>query len=458
MNAIERVLAEARSHIGYAEESGNRTKFARALDGEERPPIPRQGSAWCGTFTDYVFKRARAWAALHDVSFFSTQAGLNKARRTPGLRVLGINEVPQPGDLAVKSYGPSTGHIGIVVSGPDVTERMVTIEGNTAVGNDRSGGRVMERDRPVHFWTAWVRPDWALLEEQQEAAAEWVPAIDVAKYQGEIDWPAVKAAGVELAIVKLHNSREVDPFARRNVERAANAGIKVAGYWYARSWLDRDPVQQALNDLAWADSFSPLEFLMADIEAGENCPLGSECRDWWTKYIAALPTDVWLYGGAGYLGQLNQALVRSHPIITARYPRQGPNPSPDLWDEHALALPRPTWPADGLWDGWQFTSSGAVPGVPARCDLNIIRRSSLGWTAPEGDPMSRTLKIVQEAGKPALYLASTDGIAYRWITDQDDLAFVRFLIVSQGGNADTQVVPVGQLKLLGVLVGPEPVQ
>lgn len=72
--------------------------------------------------------------------------------------------------------------------------------------------------------------------------------------------------------------------------------------------------------------------------------------------------------------------------------------------------------------------------------------------------MSRTLKIVQETGKPALYLASTDGIAYRWITDQDDLAFVRFLIVSQGGNADTQVVPVGQLKLLGVLVGPEPVQ
>ncbi len=462
LSAIKRLLDEARKHIGYAEGKGNRTKFAAALDSEEVPPIPRQGSPWCGTFVDYVFKRSGNWPAMQNVSMFATQAGLKRAEKQGRvIRNLGDLTLVRPGDVMVKTYSQWAGHTGIVEEVDPFFGTITTIEGNTSLNNDRNGGSVMRRVRSATYWNAAVLPDWRFIPSAvtEGDGLKWLPAIDVAKYQGDIDWDQVKQAGVELAIIKVHNTREVDPKAGQNVLGAIQAKVSVAGYWYARSWLDRDPGTQALADIDMALELDPHPlFLMADIESGENCPLTPECIDWWNRYIAALPEYVWLYGGSNYLAKFDQELVSRHPVITARYPRQGPNPRPSEWDEHALALPHPQWPTEFEWAGWQFTSSGIVPGIYARTDLNIIRRSALGWpTDPPGDHMS-SLKIIQEAGKPALYLASSDGIAYRWIKGQDDLAFVRFILLTGGHNADIQEVPAGQLHLFGALVGPAPIQ
>jgi len=454
MSGPEAWLAEARKWIGTKESPpfSNRTPFGAELG--------LSASAWCGTFQLYCARHSGNESALRGLSTFSTQAFLRRAKAL-GMEVSAAEA--RPGDLLVMTHTPTTGHIGILES--RILNSFASIEGNIAYGNDRDGGEVMRRVRNASAWNGGIiRPAYAVQASAPAPvippATEWVPAIDVAKYQGQIDHAAVKAAGIELAIVKLHNTKEVDPSALGNVSGFAAAGVPAAGYWYAHTYLDRDPAVQARNDAAWARQLSPFSpFYMADIESGENEPLTPTAIGWWNAYIAALPPQTWLYGGANYLGMLDQAIIARHPVISARYPRQGAAPAAAQWDEFALALPAPTWPVSFQWSGWQFTSSGAVPGVPAKCDLNIIRRSALSPALyPPGVSMnpSRSGKLVQEAGLPAVYLGHDEGIVYRWVTDTDDLTWCQFAIQANGGDPTIHQVDKGKLKLMGVLVGPPP--
>ena len=67
--------------------------------------------------------------------------------------------------------------------------------------------------------------------------------IDVSKYQGNVDWPRVKAAGYSFAFVRLgyangDGSIVTDPYFERNVTGAAAAGLDVGVYLY--SYIDSE--------------------------------------------------------------------------------------------------------------------------------------------------------------------------------------------------------------------------
>ena len=65
---------------------------------------------------------------------------------------------------------------------------------------------------------------------------EPIKGIDVSRYQGEIDWPAVAADGVRFAMIKaLQGADKVDPRFRENAEGAARAGIPFGVYVYGKA-------------------------------------------------------------------------------------------------------------------------------------------------------------------------------------------------------------------------------
>ena len=138
-----RALAEALRHVGVRESppGSNRTMFGRwfGVDG-----VP-----WCAIFVSYCFDvgagvvLCRGWqgagTAARGVAYVPTLAAWLRAT---GRRV----ETPQPGDLAIFDWdGGLPDHVGIVVRANGTT--LVTVEGNTAVGNDSDGGEVMRRER-----------------------------------------------------------------------------------------------------------------------------------------------------------------------------------------------------------------------------------------------------------------------------------------------------------------------
>lgn len=76
-------------------------------------------------------------------------------------------------------------------------------------------------------------------DETPSVPANGVKGIDVSKWQGEIDWGKVRAAGLKFAMIRLgYGSADggpcgLDSWFERNVANAVKAGIEVGCYFYS---------------------------------------------------------------------------------------------------------------------------------------------------------------------------------------------------------------------------------
>lgn len=155
-STIQQIIDLETSQIGVIEKPINLTPYANELDAVEHPRIPRQGSAWCGTFQDWAFWKVGAIGALPMRSFSTVPAAQAYMRR--GMWYAD----PQPGDLAFLHNAGGHGHVGYVIEVPHAGQ-VVTIEGNTssgAGGSQTNGGQVAKRIRAVKFWAGFGRPDY----------------------------------------------------------------------------------------------------------------------------------------------------------------------------------------------------------------------------------------------------------------------------------------------------------
>lgn len=72
--------------------------------------------------------------------------------------------------------------------------------------------------------------------------------IDVSKYQGQIDFNAVKRAGVEFVIIRAGFGSYIsqkDPYFEQNYARAKAAGLKVGAYWFSYANSPEAAAQEA---------------------------------------------------------------------------------------------------------------------------------------------------------------------------------------------------------------------
>ena len=66
-----------------------------------------------------------------------------------------------------------------------------------------------------------------------KAAAPLAKGIDVSKYQGAVNWSAVKNAGYSFAFIKAGSAKSgLDPYYAVNMAGATAAGMKVGVYVY----------------------------------------------------------------------------------------------------------------------------------------------------------------------------------------------------------------------------------
>ena len=57
--------------------------------------------------------------------------------------------------------------------------------------------------------------------------------IDVSKWQGDVDWKKVKAAGTEFVMIKAGEGTEVEPKFLQNIKGAKEAGLQCGIYWFS---------------------------------------------------------------------------------------------------------------------------------------------------------------------------------------------------------------------------------
>lgn len=201
-------------------------------------------------------------------------------------------------------------------------------------------------------------------------------AVDVSSYQGKIDWRAVKAAGISHAVIRsITKNGKPDYYFEKNVRGCEVVGMPYSIYKYsyaltvATSKLEAERVVALLEQtgcpkstMVWWDMeysgqraltrSARMDIIWAarDVIEAAGYPFGVYCNmDWYKNVLDSTALDC--------------------PIWLARYPYQKTREM--QLAENPPESHKPTFVTQELW-AWQYTSSGRVPGISGRVDLNII--------------------------------------------------------------------------------------
>lgn len=103
--------------------------------------------------------------------------------------------------------------------------------------------------------------------------------IDVSRYQGNINWGRVAAAGKQFAIVRVGSGNSgglyVDPYFLQNVNGAKAAGLRVGAYYYTYARTRAAVVNELTTFLNVMDGLQ-LEYpVFVDVEDSSLTSLGS---------------------------------------------------------------------------------------------------------------------------------------------------------------------------------------
>ena len=199
--------------------------------------------------------------------------------------------------------------------------------------------------------------------------------LDVSKWQGSIDWDAVKRSGkIDGGMLRVLGSKGgkpyIDPFFARNYAECARLGLPVGGYYYTCAVTQRQTEEElaALKTALRGKTFQlPLAIDVEDPRLRSLAPAKLSAL----VAEAAAQLEAWgLY--AMVYTYTNFADTALDMAALAAY---------DLW----IADYRGKRPArkHGMW---QYTSSGKIPGVSGPIDLShaykdyagIIQRKGLG--------------------------------------------------------------------------------
>lgn len=199
-----------------------------------------------------------------------------------------------------------------------------------------------------------------------------VHGIDVARYQGAIDWPTVQASGVSFAFIKATEGGDrVDPAFPSNWQGAARAGMPRGAYhyfyfcrpaedqarWFIRH-VPRDPAAlPPVLDLEWNHMSPSCTFR----------PAPAIVRAEAARFLDIL---------TAHYGQ--RPIVYTTPDFF-RETGIGALPDTEFWLRSVAGHPSAVYPGQ-RWRFWQYTGTGIVPGITGPVDINVFSGSVADWT------------------------------------------------------------------------------
>lgn len=195
--------------------------------------------------------------------------------------------------------------------------------------------------------------------------------IDVSAYQGEIDWAAVKEAGVDFAIIRLgyrgatQGKLNEDKYFQTNMESAIANDIKVGVYFFSQAITEDEAEEEAtfvLNLIRNYDISYPIVFdwehVSYDDARIENVT-GSETTAFANVFcnkIEKAGYDAMIYMNKYMAYQwYDLEAINDYPIWIAEYE----DTSSFYYD----------------FEIWQYTESGTIDGIDTAVDINIAMKT-----------------------------------------------------------------------------------
>ena len=202
----------------------------------------------------------------------------------------------------------------------------------------------------------------------KSTAVDCLSGIDVSAYQGDIDWAAVKEAGVDYAIIRLgyrgYESGKLveDKFARQNLEGAAGAGIQLGVYFFSQALNEEEAREEARFVLEMID---PYEVAMPVVFDWEHVSSETARTNEMDPYTATACARAFLevIDEAGYWPMMYFNTFQARKLFYLDQLMEY-----DFW--LALYSDRMTFPYKV--DMWQYTCTGTIPGVTGDVDMNVL--------------------------------------------------------------------------------------
>jgi lysozyme len=198
-----------------------------------------------------------------------------------------------------------------------------------------------------------------------------VHGIDVSTWQGQIDWRAARAAGVNFAYLKATEGGDrVDPAFRQNWAAARAAGVPRGAYHFF--YHCRPAIEQA----RWFLSHVPRDSLalppVLDMEWNAHSPTCPGRRP-----AAQVRAEARIFLDAIAQGR--------RPILYTTVDFYADNQlwrlqGVDFWLRSTAKHPSDSFPGQH-WLIWQYSATGQVPGIAGDVDLNAFQGSPRAFAA-----------------------------------------------------------------------------
>ena len=206
-----------------------------------------------------------------------------------------------------------------------------------------------------------------------QAQVTQTPGVDVSNFQGAVNFRRVKASGRAFAIVLATDGTSfTSPDFRSQYRGAKAAGLIRGAYHFARPGRSSAASQaNRFLDVVGGTRDGVTLPPVVDLEFNPN---GSACYGlsarqtvaWVKAFLARVKArtgrNAIIYTGPGYWNQCaagSRAFSASHPLWTADYGVSRPHRYGG-WSVYTI---------------WQYTSSGSVPGISGRVDLDRFNGS-----------------------------------------------------------------------------------
>ncbi len=232
-----------------------------------------------------------------------------------------------------------------------------------------------------------------------------VHGIDISRWQGDIDWRAVKAAGTRFAFIKATEGGDhIDPRFLQNWNGARAAGIPAGAYHFVY-WC-----RPAHEQAHWFVQHIP--------QANDALALPPILDVEWNGHSRTCPRKVSRETAIEKMKLMLRELEQhtgKRPIIYTDIPFhkdviEGTTEFEGypFWIRSTAARPEERY-ANRRWEFWQFTTTGRVPGIRGDVDRNAFYGSEQefqAWVTGQYDvalrqPTSRFARAPQANPEPA---------------------------------------------------------
>lgn len=227
-----------------------------------------------------------------------------------------------------------------------------------------------------------------------------VYGIDVSKWQGNIDWAKVKAAGYKFVMIKCagravdgNGQLYVDKCFEKNIEGALSNGIQVGVYFFSQALNEREAQEEASLVIDLLKKYKITYPVTFDWETSQgwrtsNTYIGknkfTNIVNTFCNMVKQAGYEPMVYGNYNDLYRFDiESIARKHKVWYARWWDKYQKTSANYKDGEDTPI------LNFAYQMWQYKSTGRVPGISGNVDMNVAFFSYSGSGVP-----SRALELL----------------------------------------------------------------